>query len=64
MDIYNELSLLHVFNKRECQFNIASILVVIEYLHSKNIIHRDIKPENLFVDEEGFIKVLDLGTCK
>ena len=64
MDVYAELSLLQVFNKKECQFNIASLVLVIEYLHSKSIIHRDIKPENIFIDEEGFIKLLDLGTSK
>ena len=64
MDMFNELSLLQVLNKRECQFNIGSLLLIIEYLHSRDIIHRDIKPENMYIDEEGFIKLLDLGTCK
>eukprot|EP00347_Sterkiella_histriomuscorum_P002012 403369812 len=64
MDFFNELTLLQVLNKRESQFNIASVLLVIEYLHTKNIIHRDIKPENIFIDDEGFIKLLDVGTCK
>ena len=64
MDVFNELTLLQAFNKRESQFNFASILLVIEYLHNKNIIHRDIKPENMFIDEEGFLKILDIGTCK
>lgn len=39
-------------------------MLVIEYLHSQSIIHRDIKPENIFIDEEGYIKLLDVGTCK
>ena len=64
MDIFNELTLLQVFSKKECQFNIASLVIVIEFLHSHNIIHRDIKPENIFIDEEGYVKVLDVGTCK
>jgi cGMP-dependent protein kinase len=64
IDLYHELSLLSVFNKKESQFYIASLLLVIENLHSKNIIHRDIKPENIFIDEEGYIKLIDLDTCK
>lgn len=63
-DIYNELKILHTFTKKECQFTIASIILVIDYLHSKSIIHRDLKPEKIFIDEEGFIKFLDFGTCK
>lgn len=64
MDLFSELTLLQVLNKRESQFNAGCILLLIEYLHSKSIIHRDIKPENIFIDEEGYVKLLDLGTCK
>uniref|UniRef100_A0A2C9LVD8 non-specific serine/threonine protein kinase n=1 Tax=Biomphalaria glabrata TaxID=6526 RepID=A0A2C9LVD8_BIOGL len=36
----------------------------IKYLHSKNVWHRDLKPENIFLDEQGNIKVGDLGIAK
>jgi len=36
----------------------------ISFIHAKNIIYRDIKPENLLVDEQGRVKLCDLGFAR
>ena len=33
-------------------------------MHARNIIYRDLKPENVMVGEDGYIKLIDMGTCK
>lgn len=36
----------------------------LEYAHGMNIVHRDIKPSNILLDEEGKIKLLDMGLAR
>jgi serine/threonine protein kinase len=40
---------------------IRQIAEAVAYLHSMKIAHRDIKPENVLINEEGEIKLIDMG---
>eukprot|EP01114_Cavostelium_apophysatum_P005757 TRINITY_DN1692_c0_g1_i2.p1 TRINITY_DN1692_c0_g1~~TRINITY_DN1692_c0_g1_i2.p1 ORF type:complete len:692 (+),score=156.92 TRINITY_DN1692_c0_g1_i2:1270-3345(+) len=42
----------------------AEIILVLEYLHSNNILYRDLKPENILISESGHIKLADFGFSK
>src|SRR5262249_20162475 len=36
----------------------------LEFAHKHGVIHRDIKPGNLLVDENGTVKILDMGLAR
>ena len=52
------------FTEEEAKFIIACVFLGLEYLHSHSIIHRDIKPENLVIDENGYVRITDLGISR
>ncbi len=41
-----------------------SLLPVVEFIHSHNVIHRDIKPENIICRADGQLFLVDFGAAK
>ena len=41
-----------------------SLLPVVEFIHSHNVIHRDIKPENIICRTDGQLFLVDFGAAK
>jgi len=51
-----------IHNIEDTKFYIGTLLIIIDYLNSKNICHRDLKPDNMILNELGYLKLIDFGT--
>ncbi len=43
---------------------VADVCEALQYIDSKGLVHRDIKPSNIMIDQEGNVKLLDLGLAR
>ncbi|CAD8179556.1 unnamed protein product [Paramecium octaurelia] len=46
------------------EFFIGCLILGLEYMHTNQIIHRDLKPENLVFDQQGYLRITDLGIAR
>lgn len=51
-------------SKQSAQLYTASLLAIINYLHSKGIVYRDLKPSNIIITSKGQLKLIDFGIAK
>jgi cGMP-dependent protein kinase 1 len=63
-DLFDILSTLDRLCNDDARFFAATIFLILEYLHSHNIIYRDLKPENIMIDQDGYPKIIDFASAK
>ena len=52
------------FQERQIIKYIHQIASALAHMHTKRIMHRDLKPANIFIDNQGNLKVGDLGLSR
>jgi len=64
VDLFEVLKDIGLLSTFDCQFYVANIILILEYLHGSHIMARDVKPENFMVDSKGYLKLVNLSTAK
>eukprot|EP00330_Aristerostoma_sp_ATCC50986_P009572 CAMPEP_0114603228 /NCGR_PEP_ID=MMETSP0125-20121206/25661_1 /TAXON_ID=485358 ORGANISM="Aristerostoma sp., Strain ATCC 50986" /NCGR_SAMPLE_ID=MMETSP0125 /ASSEMBLY_ACC=CAM_ASM_000245 /LENGTH=168 /DNA_ID=CAMNT_0001813875 /DNA_START=1482 /DNA_END=1988 /DNA_ORIENTATION=- len=64
MELFDVIRELGIAKSDDVKFYVGSMFLTMEHLHNQNIIYRDLKPENVIVDEQGYLKLIDMGTAK
>mmetsp|Transcript_39882 Transcript_39882/g.55427 ORF Transcript_39882/g.55427 Transcript_39882/m.55427 type:complete len:375 (+) Transcript_39882:342-1466(+) len=63
-EIFSHLRKSGRFPGETARYFVGSIILALEYMHSKDIVYRDLKPENLLLDRNGKLKIADFGFAK
>jgi len=63
-DLWRTLHTKGPFNDNVARFYVACVVEAFDYLHKRQYVYRDLKPENLMVDNNGYIRLVDLGFAK
>lgn len=63
-DLFDVIREIIEMTDENSKFFLGCLLLILEYLHERNIIYRDLKPENVMIDEDGYTKLIDFGTSK
>lgn len=64
IELFDAIRLIGLLTVEQTVFYAAQLLHILECMHEKSLIYRDLKPENVMVCFDGYLKLIDLGTCK
>jgi cGMP-dependent protein kinase 1 len=64
LDLFDVLRDLNIVSDSDAKFYTSCLLLMLEYVHDRDIIYRDLKPENVMIDEDGYPKLIDFGISK
>lgn len=63
-DLWSVMQKCGAFSDDSAKFYSACVIEGLKYLEKCGILYRDMKPENLLLDENGYVKIADLGFSK
>jgi len=62
--LYDDLAKGKIFSEKEALDIIIQVARALEHAHSQGLIHRDVKPKNIMINNEGIVKLADMGLAR
>lgn len=63
-ELLDALNVLKCLSHVEAQFYTVSIVLALEFLHSRQIAYLDLKSDNCLIDDQGYLKLIDFGIAQ
>jgi len=64
VDLFTGIREIGLLSEADAQFYVGCLVLVLEYLHDRDVLFRDLKPENVMLDQEGYPRLVDFGSAK
>ena len=62
--LYEDLAAGKVFAEDEALDIIIQVARALNHAHDRDLIHRDVKPKNIMIDNDGVVKLADMGLAR
>ena len=62
-DLFHKLKKDIFFKEDLVRFYTAQVAIALQHIHNLGFAYRDLKPENILINEDGYIKLCDFGSC-
>ena len=62
--LYDSIREIGLLSTADTQFYAASLILLLEYFMSQEIVMRDLKPDNFIVHERGYLRLISFGSAK
>lgn len=64
VDLFTGIREIGLLSEADAQFYVGCLILVLEYVHERDVLYRDLKPENVMLDGTGYPRLVDFGSAK
>jgi serine/threonine-protein kinase len=62
--IYDDIATGNLYAEEEALDMVIQVAHALQHAHNRGLIHRDVKPKNIMIDNDGVVKLADMGLAR